>query len=61
MKFLFERLKELKQVGIQQVMNLKDADNVGPRQTAHDAPWRSYDELDKKIEVSLSDKFISKL
>lgn len=53
MKFLFEKLKELKQMGILQVVDLKDADSVTPRQTAHDAHVRPYDELNKKIEVSL--------
>lgn len=61
MKFLFERLKELKQMGILQVVDLKAADSVKPRETAHDD---HSDELNKKIEVNLSwksHKFMSRL
>jgi len=61
MKFLFERLKELKQMETLKVVDPKDADCVTPRQTAHDAHLRPYDELNKKIEVGLSDKFMIRL
>jgi hypothetical protein len=55
MRYLFERLKELKQMGVPLTVDIEDADGGKQRQAAHEVQQRpAHDELNKKLEVNLS-------